>query len=270
MPTLQRTLAVATLAGLAAIGAAAAPPEAPTPRPTGPFTAFAAEIGATWNVLADEAIRPAANALGQSITSVGDGVMVAFTTSAEALESATVVLLDTLVGLPQIPARTVEDFVAGLGSGRFDTFAGLVDESGFAIADVKASVGLIPDLSVEFKHMRNLSDEEMAAVRLRIEAYTEELGPGVGYIERAILRSLVRVGDYAGDVDINAVIVHLFPFPGVSLRLDPFAFEDRRERRLIEALGVAMEDQAELDALRSELQAIQSQTGPAEETPEAD
>ncbi len=137
------------------------------------------------------------------------------------------------------PANAMDKFVEDLHSDEFAEFAQLVEDTGFAVADVKVGVGIIPDLAIEFKHVRDLSDKEIAEVDRQINEYTSRASKAAGYIESVILHNLVDAGRYAGKTDLSSVSIKLFPLPGLVLKFDPFDYEEHKAIKLKSAFDLA-------------------------------
>ena len=236
MTTLTKCLLAAAVVSVAATGTVRAETSDAAVVEHHPFAAVAAQFGAGLDYVNRTAVQPAATYMGETAVQVGSGTVDIALSSMDVIGDGANSVWNTVVSVPGIPGRAMEGFVTGLQSGHFKEFAHLVDETGFAIADVKVGVGLIPELGMEFKHVRDLSPDELADAEIAIEEYTTGPDAKGGYLEAAILRSLVEAGKRAGDFDLNTVDIHLFPLPGLTLKFDPFDYEEHKALKLGEVL----------------------------------
>ena len=68
-----------------------------------------------------------------------------------------------MTGRPSL-VKEVENHLRADGTSEF---AMLVKDSGFALANIRVEVGIIPELAVEFQHERSLTPEEVAAFKIQ-------------------------------------------------------------------------------------------------------
>jgi hypothetical protein len=168
-------------------------------------------------------------------------------------------LSDKVTQSPYWPPNAMDQFVEDLHGDAFTEFAELVARTGFAISDVKVGVGIVPDLAVEFKHVRDLTKEEIVAVEKLIKEYTSHATKKVGYIESILLHNLVVAGKYSATTDISSVSVKLFPFPGLVLKFDPFHYTERKANKLKSAFDLATITSVEEDQLEKRLNNIEAE-----------
>lgn len=154
-----------------------------------------------------------------------------------------------------------EEFVKGvkekLLEDKTSEFAKLVSESGFVVSSVVVGVGMIPSLDVEFRHERDLSPEEFAAFKKKVEEYAKSSGL-MGYLETVLLRNLARAGELTGGLRISELHVDLFPFPGLALLFDPFNVEKKRDEMLFNADEFARKHGSEVDALIRRIEKLEA------------
>ena len=137
-------------------------------------------------------------------------------------------------------------------------FASLLRESGFALTDVKVGVGIIPELSVEFRHERDLTPAEIQAFKAKVDAYTKTAPGPVGYFEALLLRRLLKAGEYSGGLRISEVHIEVFPLPGLKVLFDPFNFEQEQNKMLVDAYGMAQSERADLKTIEERVSKIET------------
>lgn len=132
--------------------------------------------------------------------------------------------------------KEVENHLRGDGNGEF---AVLIKESGFALANIRVGVGIIPGLTVEFKHERNLTPAELEAYLAHVAEYERKSKGPVAYFEGLLLRKLAKAGQYSGGMRISELHVDVFPLPGMDVYFDPFKYEEDQNKMLVEAFSSA-------------------------------
>lgn len=137
------------------------------------------------------------------------------------------------------PYNIVDTFVDKMHGEEFVEFSELVNETGFALADIKVGIGIIPDLAVDFVHVRDLSDEEFSKINKLIDEHTSHEGGSLGYVESVILHNLAYAGRYAGNTELSAVRIKLFPLPGLVVKFDPFKHKAHYANKLKSTMELA-------------------------------
>lgn len=156
-------------------------------------------------------------------------------------------VVEVVVSLPELPSRAGRAFFGNMQADEFQVFLDLVYDTGFTLARVDVGVFLLPSFSIYFEHQRDLSDEEREEISQKIDAYVDDETNKAGYLEAVVLRSLVRAGEYSGEIDLQGARISLLPLPGLSLTFDPVRVLQRDEVKI---------DEAALNAVRAlELQA---------------
>jgi len=234
--------------------------------------AFALQDAGRWVALGSSCVVSAANAMSEWIALSSSAAAVAVQDSAEwaashanaardagewvsaksgeAVNSAVSTASATVGGLGIFGnwsgslVKEIENHFRADGKGQFHQ---LVNESGFAIADVKVGMGFIPELAVEFRHERDLTAAEVQALQIKIDDHVRTASGVVGYFEALVLRRLLKAGEYSGGMRISEVHVNLFPLPGLEMLFDPFHFEKEQNEMLDEAYKLS---KAELESLK--------------------
>jgi len=168
----------------------------------------------------------------KSLRWVWDGSTGTLKVAVDGIGTSVRALSDKVAKSAYWPANAMDKFVEHMHSEGFEEFAELVDDTGFAIAEVEVSIGIIPDLAVEFKHERDLTKEELDEVENKIMEYISRQSKSAGYIESVILHNLVEAGKISARTDLSGVTVKLFPFPGLVLSFDPFGYEEREAEEI--------------------------------------
>lgn len=144
-------------------------------------------------------------------------------------------------------------------------FGKLIEESGFVLRGVKVGIGLIPELDVEFKHLEDLTPEELAEFQRKVDAYAQKASGPIGYLETVLLRNLASAGELSEGLSISELHIDLFPLPGFNLVFDPFDFEEKHTEKLEDAdlsskvsAARLMSLEARLNKLEAELEAARS------------
>jgi|GEM_PF-5907633 len=169
-------------------------------------------------------IDPSLAHTGRHASSLRDGAYETLHNAGDVVVARATPIIETLAAIPGWPRRRLEAFVDALQSGEFGEFSELVNESGFTISYVRVRLGIIPSLSIEFTHMRDLTDQERAVVTQKIKDYTSQVGGAAGYIETTILQSLLQAGEQSEHVKLQTVLINLVPFPSIDLKFNPFEF----------------------------------------------
>jgi hypothetical protein len=173
------------------------------------------------------------------------GEQVASSTSA-ALDSAVDTASSTINSLAAVGewsvhiVKEVESHLRGDGTSEF---AMLIRESGFALANIKVGVGIIPELTVEFRHERNLDPAELTAYKVHVQNYAQKSSGPVGYFEALLLNKLAKAGEYSGGMRISELHIDVFPLPSMEVYFDPFRYEEEQNKMLVEALTLAEMEQ---------------------------
>ncbi len=137
-------------------------------------------------------------------------------------------------------------------------FALLVDESGFALVDVQVSVGLIPGLTVSFRHDRNLSSEELAAFSSKVDDYAERTSGIMAFFEVVLLRKLAQAGEYSGNVRLSGIDVNIFPLPALVLSFDPFRYTALQNQTLDDAYSMTQVEAKKIENIEDRITKIES------------
>jgi hypothetical protein len=164
----------------------------------------------------------------------------------------------TFAALEDWSANIVRQVESHLRADPTSEFAVLVRESGFALTDVKVGVGLIPDLTVEFRRERNLDPTESQAFKTRVDAYARNAAGPVGYFEGLLLRRLLKAGEYSGGMRISEVHVDVFPLPGLQVFFDPFGFEEEENKMLVDAYDMAQAETTDLKSIEERISKIEA------------
>jgi len=151
--------------------------------------------------------------------------------------------------------KEIESHLRADGTSEFHR---LVNESGFALSDVKVGVGIIPELAVEFRHERDLTPAEIQALQIKIDDHTRTASGVVGYFEALVLRRLLKAGEYSGGMRISEVHVNLFPLPGLDMLFDPFHFEKEQNEMLADAYNLSKADSQSLKVIEDRISKIET------------
>jgi hypothetical protein len=186
------------------------------------------------------------------VFTVQDGGGWVVTSSSSALNSAVETASATYASLTAMGnwstgiVKQVESHLRGDGNSEF---ALLVKDSGFALANIRVEVGIIPELAVEFRHERNITADEDKAFQVKVSDYVKKSKGAVGYFEGLLLGRLAKASQYTGGMRISEVHIDVFPLPGLEVFFDPFRFEEEQTDMLIDAFQDAETDKTKLKAL---------------------
>ncbi len=228
-----------------------------------PYDAWFTHAQAGMDVLDRQALAPTSELISGTIGWFRQESASAIQAATESLGESFEEGFEALLEIPELPSRSIHEFLQKIQADETSEFAMLVNDSGFALADVTFGMKIFPELSVHFRHVRDLTPEESVALDARIDEFISDHENGVGYIEAAVLRALVRAGEYSESLDLHGVDVSILPLPGLALQVDPFGYEQTRSTMLVEAfreaeLALALEQSLEgrLDDVETFLQAI--------------
>lgn len=196
---------------------------------------------------------------GSSLYWFWDGSQSAWSAVYGGVKSTVTTVSNTVTASVYWPASTLDEFVLKLHDGTFDEFNRLVGEAGYSIVSVELGISVVPDLSIEFEHVRNLDDIETADVRAQIDEYLARTTTGLGQLESAILRNLVNVGSYTGESEaLNGIVVNLFPRQSAVLDFHVFGNEERRPKQLLKTIEQAAKSGGDGDMLEDRLSKIET------------
>jgi hypothetical protein len=151
--------------------------------------------------------------------------------------------------------KKIENHLRGEGAGAFHH---LILESGFALTDVQVGVGIIPDLTVNFRHVRNLTPAESEVIKTKIDAHARAAPGIIGFFEAIVLRRLLKAGQYTGGMRISEVHVSLFPLPDLEVLFDPFSYENDKNQKIAGADSLSKADSQSLKAIEDRVSKIET------------
>jgi hypothetical protein len=113
---------------------------------------------------------------------------------------------------------------------REEEFDSIIDDAGFKLDETQLGVSLVPELTLSFSRIRELSEGDEAAVRKRIQEFREKYS---GWNARRkgwfldwnawrkglILDSLIEASSVSGNFNVSSATVSILPFPSASVRL---------------------------------------------------
>lgn len=192
------------------------------------------------------------------VRGTGDWISSSSTAAANSLVSAASAVAGEWIvveGWSESVVKEVERRLRANDSGEFST---LLKESGFVLTNINIGVGLIPELDVEFRHERSLSPEELTVFRTKVQEYVKKSNSIVGFIEGALLKKMVKAGEYSGTAHVSDIRIDLFPLPDLRVSFDPLRFQEEQDKMLAEAYDFSQSGAKDLKSLHERLLKIEA------------
>ncbi len=188
-----------------------------------------------------EAIDPSVAYISNGVVWVADGTMasskVIFGHVTDTISSAGNALLE----IPTYPLKLMKKFVASIHNGEAHEFLELVEMTGFVLTDIEVGLELFPHISFEFEHTHRLTDAERDVAVFEIEEHVKSEAIRIMFVERFLLKGLLKAEELSDEIDIKAVKIGILPIPGVTLIFDPVQHQLKKSARLEAAAEEARE-----------------------------
>jgi hypothetical protein len=214
---------------------------------TGPNAAVSA--AAQWTTAGKDAVVVAAQNTGEWIASSSSTAVASTIGAASTVIGSVMVLEDWSVNI----VKKLESHLRVDGE-----FAALVKESGFALSNIKVGIGIIPELDAEFQHERTLSPAEIAAFKTKVNNYVSKAPAPLGYLEKLVLRRLLKAGEMSGGIRVSELHIDLIPLPGLEVFFDPMRFEEEHNQMLVDAYEGAKAGEKNLKSIEERISRIEA------------
>jgi hypothetical protein len=117
------------------------------------------------------------------------------------------------------PPMTMQRFADGDDPDR-DPFWHLLEDAGYELKEVKAEVGIIPGLKIEFVLIRELSEADRNSLERKLEIDAMMHIGLISSIKRRIIRTLLDASDFE-EMRIEELTISLLPLPSAEFVLAP-------------------------------------------------
>jgi len=108
----------------------------------------------------------------------------------------------------------------GIENADRDPFWHFLEEAGYEMKEIKAEVGLIPGLDIEFVLIRELSEADRNSLERKLEIDAKRRGGLISSIKRRIIRTLLDASDFE-ELRIEELTISLLPLPSAEFVLAP-------------------------------------------------
>ncbi len=193
-----------------------------------------------------EAIDPSVAYISNGVVWVADGTVASSKAIFGHVTDTISFAGNALLEIPTYPLKLMKKFVASIHNGEAHEFLDLVEMTGFVLTDIEVGLELFPHISFDFEHTHRLTDAERDEAIFEIEEHVKGESVRLMFVERFLLKGLLKAGEISDEIDVKAVKIGILPIPGATLVFDPVrhalkktarleaAAEDAREARLKE------------------------------------
>jgi hypothetical protein len=138
---------------------------------------------------------------------------------------------------PPTPVSVVHGMESKSGS---HFWAHLAD-AGYKLAAIDTKVGILPDVILKFKVVRELSEADRESLERKLEVDSRRVPGVVALAQRQIIRTLLEVSE-SGDMHVSDLKITLLPLPAASFSISPqdTPLDDEHQlllRSILEKLG---------------------------------
>ncbi len=102
-----------------------------------------------------------------------------------------------------------------------DSLLGLLRAAGYKLREVKTGFGLVPNVTLKFVYVRELSSADLHWVELQLERHEKLNTDLISAAQRSIIHTLIRINE-TQDYFVESLTVNLFPFPSATFTLEPW------------------------------------------------